>query len=124
MLQPAAFTHVLDVVETAAGVAYSMSPCPRLFRTTAWTRPRLEGPLCKATSKLAEALAWVKHAPRGGVAIDLGERCHAASPGVCQAAIWFSCRHCLHPTLLCDRSTPGVSREYRLIRVHLPFYAV
>lgn len=99
VLQPAAFTHVLDVVETAAGVAYSMSPCPRLFRTTAWTRPRLEGSLCKATSKLAEALAWVKHAPRGGVAIDLGEGCHAASPGVCQAAIWFSCRHCLHPTL-------------------------
>lgn len=73
VLQPAAFTHVLYAVETAAGISYSMGPCPRLFRTTAWTRPRLDGPLCKATSKLAEALAWVKHAPRGGVAIDLGE---------------------------------------------------
>uniref|UniRef100_A0A1D2A4D0 Ribosomal RNA methyltransferase FtsJ domain-containing protein n=2 Tax=Auxenochlorella protothecoides TaxID=3075 RepID=A0A1D2A4D0_AUXPR len=88
VLQPAAFTHVLDVVETAAGVAYSMSPCPRLFRTTAWTRPRLEGPLCKATSKLAEALAWVKHAPRGGVAIDLG-----ASPGGWSTLLASSMHH-------------------------------
>lgn len=71
---------MLDVVETDAGVAWCLAPTQTMFRMTAFTRPRLEGPLCKATSKLAEALAWLKHEPRGGVAIDLGESLTATLP--------------------------------------------
>lgn len=70
------FTHTLHVVQTEDGFAFDMSPTPSLFRSTAWTPARLDG-LCKATAKLAEALAWTRHAPQGGgVAIDLG-----AAPG-------------------------------------------
>ncbi|KAK2075730.1 hypothetical protein QBZ16_001471 [Prototheca wickerhamii] len=71
-LHPVTFTHTLHVVETEHGYAFELAPTAALFRSTAWTPARLDG-LCKATAKLAEALAWARHAPGGGgAAIDLG----------------------------------------------------
>lgn len=72
-LHPVAFEHVLHAVEMGGRWRYALQPAEGLFQNPFIAEKRVPGQVCKATSKLVEALEVTGFAPHTGSAIDLGE---------------------------------------------------